>query len=196
VVGLVDHTRSAQPSPHTGAQRTPLAVYWHHRRRALRSLGGLGDGGWSESSARVPPRGRNADNAHGGQQTIFLRAIEHGNLTVAEATVREMGVVSLEEALELTALAAFKGPPRRSAYALRWLRRLLEEDANLTIDQAALAASALASLGGSERSAAIVVARGARLTSRAAGSVSVLTAHRSTPHAAARRSHGSRARCR
>jgi hypothetical protein len=79
---------------------------------------------------------------------IYLRAIENGNLTVAEATVREIGVVSLEEALALTVLVAQKEPHRRSAFAIRWLRRLLDEDRNLTVDQAVLAVSALASLGG------------------------------------------------
>jgi hypothetical protein len=86
--------------------------------------------------------------AQGHPRTIFRRAIEHGNLTVAEATVREIGVVSLAEALALTALVAQKEPHRRSRYTIRWLRRLLDEDANLTIDQAALAAAALVSLGG------------------------------------------------
>jgi len=79
---------------------------------------------------------------------IFRRAIESGNLIVAEAIVREIGVVSLEEALALIALVAQKEPHRRSRYAIRWLRRLIDEDRHLTIDQAALAASALASLGG------------------------------------------------
>jgi hypothetical protein len=86
--------------------------------------------------------------AQGHPRTIFRRAIEHGNLTVAEATVREIGAVSLEEALALTVLVAQKEPHRRSAFAIRWLRRLIDEDRHLTIDQAALAASALASLGG------------------------------------------------
>jgi hypothetical protein len=35
-----------------------------------------------------------------------------------------------------------------SAGTVRWLRRLLEEDENLSIEEAALAASALAALGG------------------------------------------------
>jgi hypothetical protein len=86
--------------------------------------------------------------AQGHPRTIFRRAIGHGNLTVAEATVREIGAVSLEEALALTVLVAQKEPHRRSAFAIRWLRRLIDEDRHLTIDQAALAASALASLGG------------------------------------------------
>jgi hypothetical protein len=41
-----------------------------------------------------------------------------------------------------------KDPGRRSGYTVRWLLRLLEEDENLTIEEAVLAASALAALGG------------------------------------------------
>jgi hypothetical protein len=84
----------------------------------------------------------------GHPQAIFERAIERGNLPVAEVTVRELGVVSLRDALGLVALAAQKGSGRRSRYAVRWLRRLLEEDENLTVEEAVLAASALAALGG------------------------------------------------
>jgi hypothetical protein len=41
-----------------------------------------------------------------------------------------------------------QGIGRRSGYTVRWLLRLLEEDENLTIEEAVLAASALAALGG------------------------------------------------
>jgi hypothetical protein len=61
---------------------------------------------------------------------------------------REIGRVSLAEALELTALIARKDPRRRSRAALRFLERLLEECPRLTVEEAALAASALAALGG------------------------------------------------
>ncbi len=67
---------------------------------------------------------------------------------MAEATARELGRISLEEALALTALVAEKEPERRSRFAVRWLRRLLEEDESLTIEEAALAASCLSALGG------------------------------------------------
>jgi hypothetical protein len=85
--------------------------------------------------------------AQGNSRTIYRRAIEHGNLMLAEVTVRELGVVTLEESLALVALAAQKGSGRRSAYAVRWLRRLLEEDEHVTINEAALAAAALVTLG-------------------------------------------------
>jgi hypothetical protein len=67
---------------------------------------------------------------------------------MAEATARELGRISLEEALALTALVAEKEPERRSRFAVRWLRRLLEEDESLTIEEATMAASCLSALGG------------------------------------------------
>jgi hypothetical protein len=86
--------------------------------------------------------------AQGHPRAIFARAIERGNVVIAEMAAREVGSLTLGEALALTALVAQKDPGRRSRYVLRWLRRLLEEDECLTIDEAALAVSALAALGG------------------------------------------------
>jgi hypothetical protein len=86
--------------------------------------------------------------SQGHPRTIFRRAIEHGNLILAEGMARELGQVTLAEALELTALVAQKDPPRHSRYAVRWLRRLLDEHERLTIEEATLAASALLALGG------------------------------------------------
>jgi hypothetical protein len=50
--------------------------------------------------------------AEGHPRAIFNRAIERGNLAVAEVTVREIGRISLAEALELTALVARRDPGR------------------------------------------------------------------------------------
>jgi hypothetical protein len=86
--------------------------------------------------------------AQGHPRSIFKRAIENGNLAVAEASAREIGSLTLEESLALTGLVVQKDPGRRSGYTVRWLLRLLEEDENLTIEEAVLAASALAALGG------------------------------------------------
>jgi ribosomal protein S7 len=86
--------------------------------------------------------------AQGHPRAIFNRAIENGNLLVAEMAARELGRISLDESLALTALVVQKDPGRRSRYAVRWLLNLLQEDENLTIEEAALAASALAALGG------------------------------------------------
>jgi hypothetical protein len=86
--------------------------------------------------------------AQGHPRRIFATAIERGNIVMAEATARELGRISLEEALALTALVAEKDPERRSRFAVRWLRRLLEEDESLTIEEATMAASCLSALGG------------------------------------------------
>jgi hypothetical protein len=79
---------------------------------------------------------------------VFKRAIERGNLPMAEMTAREMGHIWLTDALALTVLAVEKAPGKRNAYTTRFLRRLLDADENLTIDEAVLAATALAALGG------------------------------------------------
>jgi hypothetical protein len=59
-----------------------------------------------------------------------------------------MGHVTLLEALQLTALVALRDRERASRFAVRWLRRLFDEHPGVTIEEAALAASALAALGG------------------------------------------------
>jgi hypothetical protein len=67
---------------------------------------------------------------------------------VAEATAKEIGRISLAEALELTVLIARKDPRRHPRVAARWLLRFLEENSEATIEEAALAASCLAALVG------------------------------------------------
>jgi hypothetical protein len=62
--------------------------------------------------------------------------------------MRELGRVMLDESLALVALAAAKDPRRHHGYAVPWLRQLLEEQTGLTLEQTALAGSALAALGG------------------------------------------------
>jgi hypothetical protein len=73
----------------------------------------------------------------------------------------------LSESLALTALVAQKDTARHSRYAIRWLRRLLEKDPHLTIEEAALATSALAALGGRMHAQALS-AMAERATSRGA----------------------------
>ena len=79
---------------------------------------------------------------------------------IAEVTLRELGRPTLGELLELTALIAAKDPARRSRVAARWLLRYLEENDGGTIEDAALAASALAALGGPSHEAAHAVLSG------------------------------------
>jgi hypothetical protein len=86
--------------------------------------------------------------AQGNPRVIFKRAIERGTVAIAESVARELGQLSLGESLALTALVARQDPRRRSRFAVRWLLRLLEEDDSMSIEEVAMAASALAALGG------------------------------------------------
>jgi hypothetical protein len=93
------------------------------------------------------------------------------HIVMAEATARELGRISLEEAFALTALVAEKEPERRSRFAVRWLRRRLEEDQSLTIAEATMAASCLSALGGSshEEAVGMLLAMAERATRQRAG---------------------------
>jgi hypothetical protein len=66
----------------------------------------------------------------------------------AVAAVRELPQLGLLDALELTMLIARKDSGRFPRVAARWLQRLLEEDPDLTIQEAGLAASSLLALPG------------------------------------------------
>ena len=81
-------------------------------------------------------------------RVIYLRAIERGNLLVAEATLRgEIPRPSLGDLLELTALIAQKDPRRHGRVAARWLQKWLGAFEDATIEDVALAATALQALG-------------------------------------------------
>lgn len=67
---------------------------------------------------------------------------------MAEATAKEIGRISLAEALELTLLIAREDPRRHPRVAARWLRRYLDEHPEARITEAAMIASCLAALGG------------------------------------------------
>jgi hypothetical protein len=64
-----------------------------------------------------------AGSTHGN----FQRAVERGNLPVALATAKELGALSLEDALALTELFGRIGDSRFEAAAVRWLARLAAE---------------------------------------------------------------------
>jgi hypothetical protein len=73
---------------------------------------------------------------------------------VAEATAKEIGRLSLDEALELTLLIARKDPRRHPRVAARWLRRYLDEYDGVTIDEAAMASACLSALDGAHHAEA------------------------------------------
>jgi hypothetical protein len=65
--------------------------------------------------------------AEGHPRSVFYRAIERGNLLAAEDAIRNMGVVTLYEALQMTALVALRERDRVDPWARRWLIRFLED---------------------------------------------------------------------
>jgi hypothetical protein len=91
--------------------------------------------------------------AQGHPRAIFKRAIERGNVLVAEATAREIGL-SLEEALQLVLLYAAYEPQKLERAALRWFSRYLDEAKGISLLKAQMALSALAELRAEEREAA------------------------------------------
>jgi hypothetical protein len=84
----------------------------------------------------------------------FQRAIVRGHVLAAEMAAREMGGLSLAEALSLCELLAKANPARYERAALRWLGRFIEERAP-PLTEVALAASALAELRHGRRNAGI-----------------------------------------
>jgi hypothetical protein len=80
-------------------------------------------------------------SAHGR----FTRAIHRRHVEAAEVAAREMGGLSLADALLLCELLANVDPARYERAALRWLQRFIDERLP-PLSEVALAASALAEL--------------------------------------------------
>ena len=99
------------------------------------------------------PTGRTV-TAQGHPRAIFSRAIERGNLVIAEATAREIGRLTLEEALRLLFLYAEHDPIKFERAALRWLSRYVTEGKAVSLLKAQLALTTLAELRAGEREAA------------------------------------------
>ena len=75
----------------------------------------------------------------------FQRAIHQRNVQNAEMAAREMGHVSLADALSLCELLAAADPKRYERAALRWLQRFIDERLP-PLAEVALAAAALSEL--------------------------------------------------
>ena len=105
------------------------------------------------------PQGGGASTSQGHPQTILRRALERGNLLVAEATARELQRVSLPDALELTILIAQKEPRRHPRVAARWLLRFLAECAEATIEEASMVTGCLVGLVGDHHEEAAATLR-------------------------------------
>ena len=76
----------------------------------------------------------------------FARAIRNRNLRNAEMAARELGGLSLSDALDLTLLIREADRWRFERAAVRWLERFIEER-NPTLTELGLACSALAEVG-------------------------------------------------
>src|SRR5438445_212298 len=88
-------------------------------------------------------------SAHGR----FTRAVKQRNLFAAEIAMREMGTLSLVDALDYLDLLAEVKPTKLERAALRWHGRLELESASMTLSESQLALAALASLCAGEREA-------------------------------------------
>jgi len=89
----------------------------------------------------------------------FTRAIERRNLFDAEMAMRELGSVSLLDALDYLALLAELRPAKAGRAAVRWHGRLEVEAPLLTLAESQLALAALASLCAGEREAIGILRR-------------------------------------
>lgn len=97
---------------------------------------------------------------HGHPRTIFQRAVERGNLLVAETVLRgEIPRPTLMDLLEVTTLIALKDPRRHQRAAARWLVRYLDAIEGATLDDANLAAAALRALGSRHHTKALATLR-------------------------------------
>ena len=80
----------------------------------------------------------------------FQRAIRDRHLRRASMAARELGTVSLADALALTLLTREVGDDRWPRAAARWLGRFIVESPAMTIGEAGLAAAAMQELVGRE----------------------------------------------
>ena len=65
--------------------------------------------------------------SRGHRYAGFQRALNRGNVWVAEAVARELPKVSLEDALRLVHLYRERDSPKFERAAMRWLERYLSE---------------------------------------------------------------------
>ena len=75
----------------------------------------------------------------------FTRAIRTRNLRAAEMAARELGALSVDDALRLCVLFAHSDPQRFERAALRWLERVIGEQAS-SLDQLGPIVAALTKL--------------------------------------------------
>jgi hypothetical protein len=112
------------------------------------------------SACARPAPERDKLTAQGSPRAIFERAIERGNVALAETTLRaEIPRPTLVDLLELTALIAVEEPQRHARVSARWLQRWLEAHPFATIYDAAFAVASLQALGGRHHASALSALR-------------------------------------
>ncbi len=89
----------------------------------------------------------------------FTRAIKQRNLWAAETSLRELGSVSLEDAVGYLDLLAETSSAKLERACVRWHGRLETEATLLSLGESQLALAALASLCAGERDAVDVLRR-------------------------------------
>jgi hypothetical protein len=94
---------------------------------------------------RPRPQRHRTMTSQGTPRGRFQRAIHSRHVQNAETAAREMGGLSLADALTLCELLAKVDPARYERAALRWLQRFIDERLP-PLTEVALAASALAEL--------------------------------------------------
>jgi len=72
-----------------------------------------------DSGSRAGPEGGAASTSQGRPYRVFRRALERGNLLVAEATAKELPPLNLTDAPKLTMLIARKDRRRHPRVAAR-----------------------------------------------------------------------------
>jgi hypothetical protein len=86
--------------------------------------------------------------SQGSAHARFTRAVARGHLLAAETAARELGALSLDDALALTLLIAREQPARLGRAAVRWHGRFELETPGIGLSESQLALAALASLTG------------------------------------------------
>jgi hypothetical protein len=75
-----------------------------------------------------------------------VQALERGDATAAIAAAKQMGGLSLGDALALCVVLSERDPGRFRRAAPRWLARFVDECADVSLEEAQLVSAALAAL--------------------------------------------------
>ena len=109
--------------------------------------------------AKPSPQRHRKMTSQGSAHGRFQRAIHRRNVENADMAAREMGGLSLADALSLCELLANADPARYERAALRWLERFIDERLP-PLTEVALAASALVELRYGNRNVGIEALKG------------------------------------